>query len=114
MPAVLTTASTLRCVHGGTVTVPPSQTLLTVAGKPVLVQSDLVNAVVAGCPNSNPSASQTPCLKITSLTTGASVTLSVAGRPVLLATARGLTNATPPQPVMWQVTAAGQTVLEAT
>jgi hypothetical protein len=38
----------------------------------------------------------------------------VAGLPVMLETAQGLTNATPPLPVMWQVQSAGQTVLEAT
>jgi hypothetical protein len=79
----------------------------------VLVQSDLANATVAGCPNTNTQAGQKPCLKITSLITGASTALVVAGQPVLLETARGLTDGVPPLPVMWQVSAAGQTILEA-
>jgi hypothetical protein len=45
---------------------------------------------------------------------GTSNHLTVAGLPVMLETAKGLTNATPPLPVMWQVGSAGQTVLEAT
>ena len=31
----------------------------------------------------------------------------------MLETAQGLTNGTPPLPVMWQVSSAGQSVLEA-
>lgn len=113
MPAVLTTASTLKCAHGGTVVVTASQQLLTAGGSPVLVQADLSTATVAGCPNTVASAGQKPCLVVTSLLVGASTTLSAAGQPVLLETARGLTDAVPPLPVLWQVASAGQTVLEA-
>lgn len=113
MPAVLTAASTLRCVHGGTVTVTPSQSKLKAAGSAVLVQPDLAGASISGCPNTNAQAGQTPCLTITSLIAGASTQLRVDGAAVLLATARGLTNSTPPLPVMWQVAAAGHNVLVA-
>jgi hypothetical protein len=113
MPAVLTGASSLRCIHGGTVTMTPSQRFLTVAGDPALVQADIATAVVAGCPNTNASAGQKPCVKLTTLLAGTSTTLRVAGQPVLLASARGLTDGVPPAPVMWQVATAGQTLLEA-
>jgi hypothetical protein len=113
MPAVLTAASSLQCVHGGTITVTAGQQLLTAAGNPVLVQADLVTATITGCANTNAQLGQKPCLKITSLLVGASTTLSVSSQPVLLETARGLTDAIPPLPVLWQVAAAGQTVLEA-
>ena len=113
MPAVLTTASTLTCVHGGTVTVTASQQLLTAAGGPALVRTDLAGAIIAGCTNTVASLKQQPCLKITSLLVGASTTLAVDGEAVLLETAQGLTDASPPLPVLWQVAAAGQSVLEA-
>ena len=113
MPAVLTTAATITCAHGGTVTAQASTTQLSAGGAPVLVQADLLAATVSGCPNANASAGQAPCLKVTSVTAGVSVNLSVAGQPVLLENAQGLTNATPPLPVMWQVQDAGQSVLEA-
>ncbi|MGW7528517.1 hypothetical protein [Streptomyces sp. NPDC054783] len=113
MPSVLTTASVLQCIHGGTLTVPAGSTALMVDGQPVLVQGDLAGAAIAGCANTNASAGQTPCLKVTSVLTGLSTTLTVRGQPVLLDTAQGLTNATPPTPVMWQVVSAGQTKLTA-
>jgi hypothetical protein len=113
MPAVLTSASTLQCVHGGTVTVTASQQLLTAGGNPVLVQNDLNSATISGCTNTVASLSQKPCLTVTSLLVGASTTLSVNGQAVLLETARGLTDAAPPLPVLWQVASAGQSVLEA-
>ncbi|MFD0278934.1 hypothetical protein ACFVHB_34195 [Kitasatospora sp. NPDC127111] len=113
MPSALTTASVLQCIHGGRLTVPAAGTALTVDGQPVLVQSDLAAATIAGCANTNASAGQTPCLKVTSVIAGLSTVLTVRGQPVLLDTARGLTNATPPAPVMWQVVSAGQTKLTA-
>jgi hypothetical protein len=113
MPAVLTTASSLACAHGGTLVVQASTTGLAAAGSPVLVQADLLAATVTGCTNTNANAGQTPCLAVTSVLAGASRTLTVGGQPAMLETSQGLTNATPPLPVMWQVSSAGQTVLEA-
>ncbi|GLY16389.1 hypothetical protein LWF15_29870 [Kineosporia rhizophila] len=113
MPAVLTTASTLKCAHQGTVMVQASTSALSAGGSPVLVQADLLAATVAGCTNTNAAAGQVPCAKVTAVTAGMSTTLSVAGQPVMLQTAQGLTNAVPPLPVLWQVESAGQSVLEA-
>ncbi|MEW2352940.1 hypothetical protein [Spirillospora sp. NPDC029432] len=113
MPAVLTTASRLRCMHGGTLTAAPSQASLTVDGSPALLVTDLMAATVAGCTNNDPSKGFTPCLKVTAVTAGAATKLTVRGTPVALATARGTTNATPPAPVMWQVSDAGQSKLSA-
>ncbi len=113
MPAVLTTDSKIKCAHGGTVVVQASTRSLTAGGSPVLVQADLLAATVSNCSNTNAQAGQTPCLKVTSITAGVSTTLAVGGLPVMLESAQGLTNATPPLPVMWQVSSAAQTVLEA-
>ncbi|MFE5813191.1 hypothetical protein [Streptomyces sp. NPDC056479] len=113
MPAVLTTASKLVCAHGAELIVQASTTALSAAGSPVLVQADLLAATVSQCTNTNANLGQKPCLKVTSVIAGASTTLTVAGQPVMLETARGLTDATPPLPVLWMVSTAGQSVLEA-
>ncbi|WP_405825649.1 hypothetical protein OG241_49180 [Streptomyces sp. NBC_01390] len=102
MPAVLTTASKLACVHQGTVRATAGQHTLTVDGSPVLLADDLGLAVISGC------IAQAPCVRISAVTAGVSTTLTVGGRPVLLATAKGTTNAG-----TWQASDAGQTKLEA-
>jgi hypothetical protein len=111
MPAVLTAASQLVCAHQGQLLVQASTSALTAGGSPVLVQADLLAATVAGCTNNSPG--QKPCLKVTSITAGLSRTLTVSGQPVMLETAQGLTDAVPPQPVLWQVRSTSQKVLEA-
>ena len=113
MPNVLTEGSTLQCVHGGSGKVQASQSKLKVDGKAVLLQSDLLKATVSDCPNTNAAAGQAPCLKVTSIISGLSTDLTVDGQPVMLENATGLTNATPPLPVLWQVQSAGQTKLTA-
>lgn len=60
MPALLTTASTLMCPHGGTVTAVPSQTRAT-AGAPILLGSDTF--LVAGCPF-NVASAPSPCVTV--------------------------------------------------
>ena len=113
MPAVLTTASTLICSHGGQLVVQASTTALHAGGSPVLVKADLLAATVSGCTNTATNLGQKPCLAVTSVAVGASTDLTVSGQPVMLETAQGLTDASPPLPVLWQVSTAGQTVLEA-
>jgi len=113
MPNVLIESSVLQCVHGGKVQLQASQAKLKVGGQAVILQSDLLKATVSNCPHTNTQAGETPCLKITSIISGVSTQLVVDGQPAMLETAKGLTNATPPQPVMWQVQSAGQTKLAA-
>lgn len=113
MQHVLTEGSEVKCIHGGQVQFQASQTKLKVDGKAVIVQRDILAATVSGCPNTNTQAGQTPCLKVTSIIDGPSTNLRVDGQRVMLKTASGLTNATPPEPVMWQVESAGQTKLAA-
>ncbi|MFD7297822.1 hypothetical protein ACFV9W_31440 [Streptomyces sp. NPDC059897] len=115
MPAVLTTASRLVCVHGGELVVRASTGALTAGGSPVLVLADLLAATVsATCSNTDVAKNQKPCTMVTSVLSGASTTLAVGGRAVALETARGLTDGLPTAPVMWRVDSAGQHVLEAT
>lgn len=113
MAAVLTAASRLVCVHEGRLSVQASTAALDAGGSPVLVEADLLAATVSGCTNTLVDKGQKPCLKVTSVLAGQSSTLTVAGQPVMLDTAKGLTDASPPQPVLWRVSSAGQSVLEA-
>jgi hypothetical protein len=48
MAGLLTTASTLMCPHGGTVTAVPSSGRVSVQGSPVVVSTDTFT--IAGCP----------------------------------------------------------------
>ena len=111
MPAVLTVSSTVMCVHGGSFTLTASTSQLTAGGSPVLVRADLTSAVIAGCPNTVAASGQVPCTAVVAITAGAATTLTVAGQPVMLASAAGVTNSTPPG--TWSVSAAGQSVLSA-
>ncbi|MEU2604073.1 hypothetical protein [Streptomyces albus] len=111
MPYVLTTEAVITCVHGAKVVAPPSQSSLTVHGRPVLLVSDLLAATIPACPNTDTSKGQVPCIKVTALAAGASTRLSVRGTPVALATARGTTQGLPVLPPMWQVRSPGQTTL---
>lgn len=106
--AVLTTASRLTCLHQGLVLLTSGQHLLTVDGNPVILRTDLLGATVAGCTNPSPG---TPCLKVTSILTGATASLSVGGVAVMTEAAFGLTDGQPALPVLWRVSSAGQTKL---
>ncbi|MFF3374076.1 hypothetical protein ACFYXF_14205 [Streptomyces sp. NPDC002680] len=102
MPAVLTEASTFQCDHHGTAKAQASRSGLTVDGKPVLVDQDLPLTPIVGC------IATPKCAQVEEVTAGVSRTLTVDGRPVLLATAHGKTNAG-----LWQVADPVQTKLEA-
>jgi hypothetical protein len=118
MSDVLTTASQLECAHGGKLQVQASQSTLTVDGKAVLLESDILAATISGCKTPitppPPGPTQKPCLKVTGLTAGRSKTLSVGGGTVVLASAQGTTDglstSAPPQ---WSVKDVKQTKLEA-
>jgi hypothetical protein len=107
----LTTADTLKCLHGGTVTVvvPPTRTL-TAGGNPVLVMSDLPGATIAGCTFTT-SSGPSPCLTVIAVSSGTSLVLTVDGSPVLLAGAGG-TAANPNLPgATWSALSSGSNVL---
>ncbi|SPF40915.1 conserved hypothetical protein [Syntrophobacter sp. SbD1] len=84
MPQVLTTASQAQCPHGGQVLLTTANTLLSVGGSPVLLESD-VHSVV-GCPFS-PGGVYTPC--VTVQWQAAAADLNVNGTGVLVETSIG-------------------------
>jgi hypothetical protein len=61
MPLLLTAASTMTCLHGGTVVATPGATRA-IAGAPVLRGSDTF--VIAGCTFSTPATGPHPCVSV--------------------------------------------------
>ena len=101
---VLTDKAKVVCNHGGLVTVTASQHTFLVAGSPVLV-GDLKDSPITNCvPPSGPA-----CTKVQSTTGGTAALLQVDGKPALLVSASGTTDAGG----TWRVLSAGQTTLVA-
>jgi hypothetical protein len=113
MAKVITGKSKITCAHQGTVTFTPGQQLLKVGERAVLVAADISSGVVTGC--TTPTTNTTkPCTKVISLLTGATTKFTVGNQPVLLETARGLTDGLTQQPTgnTWSVQSAEQTELD--
>ena len=105
----LTEDAVLVCKHEmGVVKIIPTQTLVTVGGRKVLVDNDPEAKTIGGCPNTNPAAGMRPCLNTLKVQQGYSDFLRVDGRSVCLDTVTGLTDGTPPGVVKYIVRSAGQ------
>ena len=117
MPLVLTEKSSLVCANQGAVQLAATQSKLTVAGAKVLVTGDLTSAPISGCmivPVPPPGPVSAKCLAILSVVGGVSAKLKVAGKGVLLETARGTTSGLLANAVQtWSVQSAGQSKLKA-
>jgi hypothetical protein len=85
MPGLLTTASTLMCPHGGTVTATPSATSVQAGGAPALTTTDTF--MIAGCPFTLPSGSS-PCMTVQWIQGAAKSTRG--GAPTLTLASSGL------------------------
>ena len=86
---ILTTASTIQCPHGGSVTLSTSNAVAKVEGAPILLLTD--THTVSGCPFQIPIPAGTkpqPCITVLWLV-GAMQT-NVNNTPVLLQTSTGL------------------------
>ncbi len=81
---VLTAASTVKCTHGGTATVTPTQTDVLADNSPVLTEND--THTVAGCPF-NVSGSPQPCVTIS--WKGGSAKVKAGGNKVLMRSSTG-------------------------
>lgn len=87
MSSVLTVASSVQCMHGGTAVLVTTNSELLAGGSPVLLQSD--QHPVVGCPFTV-GVVYTPCVLIQWQTGAAS--LSVQGVPVLTQASVGICN----------------------
>jgi hypothetical protein len=111
MPPVLTNQAVVTCAHGGQVVLVPKQTTVTIAGGAVMCVPDLLGAPIAGCAQP-PTPATKPCTTVVAVLPGSwSLKVSVAGRPVYLATLAGLTDGVPPSPLI--VAFPGQVIVQA-
>jgi hypothetical protein len=104
---VLTVDALVVCAHElGKVGLVPSQSWVTVEGRPVLVRPDPEARPITGCPNIGPTIK--PCTTTLVVKVGYSSLVRIDGRPVCLDTVRGLTDGTPPGVVEYKVNTPGQ------
>jgi hypothetical protein len=112
MGKVLTTSSSVKCIHQGTVVLTTDQSVLKVNGKPVLVEKVQGSFTSGSCTQVPPPASNVPCTIVQSQSGGTSNVLKVNGKAVVLDNATGKTNGQPTND--WSVNSAEQQVLQAT
>lgn len=104
---LLTEDALLTCDHIlGKVAIAPTQTLVTVAGRRVLVENNPEGRSIGGCPNI--SAVIKPCTNTLPVQSGYSTLLRIDGRRICLDTVVGLTDGTPPGTVHYRVRSPGQ------
>ena len=107
---VLTQDAVLVCLHElGRVDIAPTQSLVTVAGRAVLVDDNPEQRRIAGCPSIG--AGIRPCLTTLAVRTGYAEWIRIEGRRVCLDTVAGLTDGTPPGAVEYKVRSPGQDVV---
>ncbi len=105
----LTEDAVVVCNHeNGIVSNQPSQGLVTIAGRRVLVDADPENRPIAGCQNSNPPIGIRPCLKTLAVQVGYSGFIRIGGKRVSLDSVTGFTDGTPPGAVHYKVRTPGQ------
>jgi hypothetical protein len=111
VPAVaLTEDAVVVCSHElGRVAVDPTQALVTIDGRRILVERDPVARPITGCPNVG--ATIRPCVRTVDVSTGLAEHVHVDGRRVCLATVSGATDGTPPGVTTYRVREPGQTLV---
>jgi hypothetical protein len=90
----LTEDAVLLCKHGGKVANQPTQRLVTVGHRQVLVENNPEGKKIANCPYR--SATIKPCLLTLRVQTGYSTFVRIDGKPICLDTVTGPTEGTPP------------------
>jgi hypothetical protein len=107
---ILTENALLVCDHeAGRVSIAPTQNLVRINSRRVLVERDPESRSIAGCPNVG--ATIKPCLSTLPVRQGYSHLLRINGHRICLDTVRGLTDGTPPGTVDYHVRNPGQTLV---
>ena len=109
----LTIDALFACDHGGKVNNKPSQELVRIEDRVVLVATDPEGRSISGCPNNNPMMSMKPCLNTLVVKTGYSDFIQIDGHRVCLSSVKGLTDGTLPGTVNYTVKTPGQNLLKA-
>jgi hypothetical protein len=104
----LTEDAVITCAHEqGIAHHAPTQDLVTVEGRKVLVDNNPEGGLIVGCPNIG--ATIKPCTKTLKVEVGYSDFLHINGQRICLDTVTGLTDGTPPGVVKYTVRSPGQT-----
>lgn len=107
----LTEDAHLICDHRlGNVAIQPSQSLVTIQGRKVLVEQDPEKKGISSCPNVGFAIK--PCALTLPVEKGYSVLIRINGRRVCLDIVTGKTDGTPPGLVYYHVKDAGQKLVE--
>lgn len=107
----LTEDAKLICAHiNGKVAIEPTQKLVTIEGRRVLVATDPERKGISGCPNVGPAIK--PCATTLKVEKGYSPFITIEGRQVCLDTVTGKTDGTPPGTVYYFVKEPGQDWVE--
>jgi hypothetical protein len=103
----LTEDAKLICAHlKGIVGIEPTQSLVTIEGRRVLVQPNPEGRKITGCPNFGPMIK--PCTLTRRVQKGYSALIRIDKQPVCLDSVRGLTDGTPQGVVEYYVADPGQ------
>lgn len=104
---VMTEDAIVLCTHQlGNVSNQPSQKLVTVDGRRVLVDNDPEQRSIRLCPNIG--VTMKPCQTTLKVVAGYSTLVKIDGHAICLQTVTGLTDGTPPGIVQYNVRAPGQ------
>lgn len=107
----LTEDAQLICAHIlGDVAIKPSQSLVTIQGRKVLVERDPEKKEIGSCPNVGLTIK--PCTLTLPVEKGYSELIRINGRRVCLDTVTGKTDGTPPGTVYYHVKDPGQQLVE--
>lgn len=108
---LLTEDALLVCQHElGKVGIEPTQDLVRIEDRLVLVEPNPESRPISGCPNIG--ATIKPCLNTLKVRTGYSEWIRIEGQPVCLDSVVGFTDGTPPGVVEYKVNFAGQELVE--
>ncbi len=108
---VLNEDAVLVCLHElGRVENRPSQSLVRIDGRRVLVEVDPETRSISMCPNIGVTIK--PCQQTLRVQVGYSTLARIDGHRVCLNTVRGLTDGTPPGAVEYKVSRSGQKLVE--
>jgi hypothetical protein len=103
---ILTEDAILKCNHGGLVAIKPSQDLVTIESREVLVEVDPEKKSISGCPNVGVAIK--PCQLTLTVQAGYSDLIRIKERRACLDTITGLTEGTPPGTVHYRMRDPGQ------
>ncbi len=111
---ILTEDAVLVCEHElGHVKNQPSQSLVRVAGRKVLVEADPKGRTISGCPLPFPPVpGGPPCQHTLTVDAGYSGLLRINGHPICLDTVTGLTDGMMSGTFKYKVRSPGQTLVE--